>query len=681
VIYLIVKKSSENSPPQFPVFVSDDMVCVSPEIAEAFSRREKSLLEVLDNLPYGLFTTGQDNRIDYFNSAAERITGISATDALGRHCSEIFRSTICDGDCTLDKVDKTGKDVFIREFDLMRPDGESFPIICTVCILTGRDGSSIDKTMYVFRDILDHKRLKDDLKTSEDKYRRLFDGSKDMIFITSKEGIFRDLNQACVDLLGYEDKKDLLCLESVEKVFSNPMHWRVFKEQIDRHGFIKDYEASFAKKDGTPVYCLMSGNAVEDANGGIAGYEGIAKDITARMDGLRHMQEQYRKLSLIHAVAVAMNATQNLDDILMVALKKVLSGLGLRSGGIFLIDEDKDFALRVHYGFPSSATAGTAQIRLHDRALMRFLLKGTLPLSTVRAFPPFKATLKETGGDNSLQLTCFLINRKDRASGFFALEVPPERRISEPDQRILGSLGNFLGSAIENSLLLQTVNRHREDLRSLAARLFNSQEEERRRIARELHDEAGQALTGINYILENICKNIPQDCTDVLEEIGEVKKQISRTYQDMRSMSYRLHPAVLSDLGLEPALETYLHGIRRYSGMEMDFRMIGFEERLDPEIETVLYRISQEIVTNALRHSGAERFRLSIIKGYPNIIFVAEDDGVGFDPSKPFNQGLGLLGIRERIAFIGGTFSIRSSVGRGTKIRIEIPVKENHHGE
>ncbi len=253
------------------------------------------------------------------------------------------------------------------------------------------------ETMYVFKDILDRKRLKDDLKASEDKYRRLFDGSKDMIFITSKEGIFKDMNQACVDLLGYDSKKELLCLESVEKVFSNPMHWRVFREQIDRHGFVKDYEASFSKKDGTPIYCLMSGNAVEDVNGEIVGYEGIAKDITARMDGIRHLQQQYRKLSLIHAVAVAMNASQHLDDILMVALKKVLSGLGLRSGGVFLIDQEKDFALKVQYGFPSSVTAGTAQIKLHDRALMRFLLKGTLPMSTLRSFPPFKATLKESG--------------------------------------------------------------------------------------------------------------------------------------------------------------------------------------------------------------------------------------------------------------------------------------------
>ncbi|HXW68412.1 MAG TPA: PAS domain-containing protein, partial [Dissulfurispiraceae bacterium] len=342
MIYFVVKKNTEKPSPQFPVFVSDDMVCVGSEIAEAVPGKEKALLEVLDNLPYGLFTTGQGNRIDYFNAAAERITGVPASDAIGKHCSEVFGSSICNEDCTLDKLGKTGKNVFIREFEMTRPDGRSFPIICTMCTLTGHDGTTVDKAMYAFKDILDRKRLKDDLKTSEDKYRRLFDGSKDLIFITSKEGVFKDMNQACVDLLGYDSKKELLCLQSVEKVFSNPMHWRVFREQIDRHGFVKDYEASFRKKDGTPIYCLMSGNAVEDVNGEIGGYEGIAKDITARMDGVRNLQQQYRKLSLIHAVAVAMNATQHLDDILMVALKKALSGLGLRSGGIFLIDQEKD---------------------------------------------------------------------------------------------------------------------------------------------------------------------------------------------------------------------------------------------------------------------------------------------------------------------------------------------------
>ncbi len=135
---------------------------------------------------------------------------------------------------------------------------------------------------------------------------------------------------------------------------------------------------------------------------------------------------------------------------------------------------------------------------------------------------------------------------------------------------------------------------------------------------------------------------------------------------------------LLSDLGLEPALESYLTEVARYSKIDIDFRMVGFEERLDSEIETVLYRFAQEALTNTIKHANAKRFKLSIIKGYPHIIFLAEDDGRGFESAEfeGKKQALGLLGMRERASMLGGSFSIRNSRGKGTRIRIEIPIKE-----
>ncbi|HDZ90466.1 MAG TPA: sensor histidine kinase, partial [Deltaproteobacteria bacterium] len=298
-------------------------------------------------------------------------------------------------------------------------------------------------------------------------------------------------------------------------------------------------------------------------------------------------------------------------------------------------------------------------------------------------FPPFKAALKHGDSDRSMELTCFLITAKNRASGFLAFVVPPERDLTTgQDYHLLGSLGNFLGGAIENARLLQAVRENREDLKRLTARLFHSQEEERRRIARELHDEAGQALTGIGFTLETIEKGLAAGDRGVSRLISEAKKQINRTYQEVRRMSYSLHPALLTDLGLEPALESYLSSVSRSTGLDIDFRMVGFEDRVDPGIETVLYRLSQEALTNTLRHARAEHFRLSIIKGFPKIIFLAEDDGVGFVTGQ-FDQprhGLGLLSMKERAAMLGGDFSLRSSPREGTRIRIEIPVTEESHG-
>lgn len=165
------------------------------------------------------------------------------------------------------------------------------------------------------------------------------------------------------------------------------------------------------------------------------------------------------------------------------------------------------------------------------------------------------------------------------------------------------------------------------------------------------------------------------------ELITNAKKQINRTYQELRRMSYSLHPALLTDLGLEPALESYLSSASKHSGLDIDFKMVGFEDRVDPAIETVLYRLTQEALTNALKHSRARHFRLSIIKGYPQIIFLAEDDGIGFVSSE-FDQpkhGLGMLSMQERAAMLGGKFSLRSSPGEGTRIRIEIPIAEGPH--
>jgi signal transduction histidine kinase len=124
---------------------------------------------------------------------------------------------------------------------------------------------------------------------------------------------------------------------------------------------------------------------------------------------------------------------------------------------------------------------------------------------------------------------------------------------------------------------------------------------------------------------------------------------ISRTASEIRRLSYNLHPTLLVDLGLEPALELYFKEIEKHVGLDIEFNMVGFDQRPDMDMETVFYRFSQEALTNALKHSGAEEFKLSIIKSYPRIIFMAEDDGVGFDPQiiGKDKKCLGLSGMRD----------------------------------
>ncbi len=642
----------------------------------------EELRQVVDQLPDGLVTMDKKGSITYFNAAAERITGIQKEVALGMHCRDIFQTTTCETDRLPAKENQIGNNFYNREFRVTRLDGKRISIISSISALKDGQGNVIGG-MEVFKDISGRKALEDDLRISENKYRRIFEGSQDMIFITSTDGTFKDVNQAGVELLGYDSKEELLALSSVERIYHNPMHRKVYLKEMQRHGFVKDFESRFKKKDGSLIHCLVTGTAIRGCDGEIIGYEGIIKDITARMDAIRDLQKRHRELSLLNAVSLAMNMTQNLDDVLETALESVLDVLGLSSGGIFLIDQKGAcFSLRVHRGFPESVSDSRYALLFHDHVLKKALLNKELALTPLPTFPPFRIDLQTEDADDLLRLKCFLITAKEKASGFIALLPSKERDMSDHDLHLLGSLGNFLGGAVENSHLLQTVNTHREELKRLTAKLFQSQENERKRIARELHDEAGQALTGINFSLETIEKSLSDEDSGVKEMIGEIKNQLNRTYQEMRRISHRLHPALLSDLGLEPALDAYLANISKHCDIEIHFRMVGFEDRIDPDLETLLYRLSQEALTNTLKHADARNFHLSIIRSYPNIIFLAEDDGIGFDPAKidRHKHALGLLSMRERAAIADGKFSLRTAPGAGTRIRIEISIREYPHG-
>jgi signal transduction histidine kinase len=305
-------------------------------------------------------------------------------------------------------------------------------------------------------------------------------------------------------------------------------------------------------------------------------------------------------------------------------------------------------------------------------------MEGNVVLKPKPTFPPFRMRYRGLNERITAWLTCFLITSQGKGVGFFALDMARQRELKQHEIHLMGSLGNFLGSAIENAQLMETIRRHRQDLKRLTEKLFASQEEERRYIARELHDEAGQSLTGVKLAIERLAENLNGSNPEIRKELGSILSMIRRTSTEMRRLSYHLHPTLLSDLGLEPALNLYFKEIQDHTNINIEFHIVGFDQRLSTDIETVLYRFSQETLTNTLKYAGAGNFRLSIIKSYPCIIFIAEDDGRGFDPGviEKDKRQLGLLGMRERAHLFGGSFQLRSKPGEGTRIRIEIPHAE-----
>jgi PAS domain S-box-containing protein len=669
------KEQGKIHPSGWSYFISDQIHKYNAEALEHLYQKEESFVEILDRIPDGLFTTDHEWRITYFNPAAEKITGFSAYDAVGMYCKDVFKNSICESDCALKRAVDEGRDIHNREYAITNIDGKKVPIICSTSAFRDAAGR-ITGGLEIFKDISELKRLQEEVARREKKYRRIFEGSHDMIYTTNLQGKILDINQAGVEMLGYSSNEEMLEMGSAKYLYRNALDRDRFLATINRRGFVKDYEVEFKKRDGAPIHALISSRRYENPETGDVEFEGIIKDITRRKRIEEDLKQRNRELSILNSIAVGLNHNMALNLILRETLKNVLKVLHLSRGAVILIDrEEEKTEVIADSGFPDEHFEKPYDLVFKDPILSKALIEDDMKLKPEPIFPTFKACVRTNRRNFTPWLTCFLITFKGKGVGFIGLDIPSSRRLSQYEFHLMGSLGNFLGGAIVNSQMRETIRRHRQELRQLTEKLFQSQEEERRRIARELHDESGQSLTAVKLALERLGENVSVKDKNLKKEIGEINTMIRRTASEIRRLSYHLHPTLLSDLGLEPALNLYFNEIKNHSSLNIDFNIVGFDQRLNVDMETVFYRFSQEALTNTLKHSAAQNFRLSIIKGYPRIIFMAEDDGIGFDTQiiGKDKRSLGLLGMRERTSLLGGTFQLRSKPNEGTRIRIEIP--------
>lgn len=219
------------------------------------------------------------------------------------------------------------------------------------------------------------------------------------------------------------------------------------------------------------------------------------------------------------------------------------------------------------------------------------------------------------------------------------------------------------------------------ELQRLSARLLSAQEEERRTIARELHDEIGQVLTVIKMELAHAQREIASGhgTPDLLNDARAIAE---RALQSVRDISHLLNPPLLEEKGLPAAVEWYAQSIRKGQEIDLTFVHSGMETRVPTDIELALYRIVQEGLTNVLRHSQARTCHVSLVRSARAVRVTVTDDGVGFSPTKnSSSSGLGLIGVRERVAQLGGTLSLTSAPGKGTTLQADFSLEADASAE
>ena len=269
-----------------------------------------------------------------------------------------------------------------------------------------------------------------------------------------------------------------------------------------------------------------------------------------------------------------------------------------------------------------------------------------------------------------------------------------ERTFAQFRRRLLGTLGLTFGLGLllavisgrkmlelerEAALRYREIANARTELKHLSARLVAAQENERRGISRELHDEVGQALSAVLVELGNLSAAVRTGNYDALHEhIEASKKLVENCVAVVRNMALLLRPSMLDDLGLVPALQWQAREVGKRTGMRVKVAAEQVSDELPEEHKTCIYRVVQEALHNSARHASAQVVRVSVRQEPDRILLSVQDDGKGFDPQA---RGLGLLGIEERVTNLGGSCEIQSGPGQGTALQVVLPLAREADGK
>jgi signal transduction histidine kinase len=268
------------------------------------------------------------------------------------------------------------------------------------------------------------------------------------------------------------------------------------------------------------------------------------------------------------------------------------------------------------------------------------------------------------------------------------VELYKARRQTERHSEMLASLNRQLTEEIErrkivedelrdlNEKLEERVRERTVELHALSSHIQTTREDERARIAREIHDELGQVMTALKIEMTQLPRLLREDQGPLAEKIASLVGIIDLAIQSVRDITHDLRPSVLDDLGLLPALRSFSSDFEKRTGIKCRLEW-DFEERpFDRETSTVVFRIFQESLTNVARHAQASSVRASLTRGDGGLVMKVEDDGIGIGDRIDSSHRFGILGMRERAEAIGGELKVAGAAGKGTVVTLRVPVRD-----
>lgn len=585
---------------------------------------EKDLSDnIINSLPGIFYLFNQKGNFLRWNRNMEQVTGYSGRELQLLHPVTLFDES--EQGLISDKI----KNVFLTGEDqveafLKTKDYKMLPYYFTGMVIN-YEGE--DCLMGVGIDISERIKSQQELKESEERYRTLIEQASDGIFISNQDGDYVDVNTSASILTGYS-KAELLKLNIRDIILEHDLTERPLMLGEIKKGMVLINERTMRQKNGQLIVVEISAKMLPDGR-----FQGIVRDITARKKTeaeIRMSEHKYRLLFNSNPMPMWMISMPERN---------------------FLDVNDAAIAF---YGYSKEEFMG---MNIRDLRPDNEYSKFSEIISS------FKSGITNAG----------TWKHKKKNGVVIKVNIITHEILYEGKQAKL-FLANDITEKIEAEEKLQ---RSHEELRQLATHLQDIREDERTRIAREIHDELGQQLTGLKMDISWLSKKINGQAPEINQKLAESLVLIDDTVKTVRRIATQLRPSILDDLGLISAMEWQSEEFEKRFKIETVFKANITVLDIDAEVSTGLFRVFQESLTNILRHAKASRVNASLHLEHESLTLQITDNGVGFEVDNiGEKKTLGLLGMKERTLMMGGTYHITSDPGMGTTVLITVPI---HH--
>ena len=406
-----------------------------------------------------------------------------------------------------------------------------------------------------------------------------------------------------------------------------------------------------------------------------------------------NLENQTREKDILLNVSQTLSQTMDLDEVAKVASRVVGTALGVDRCSIILLTEDGN---HVEVKGMYSRLAGKEQKLIGkqfsvkaDKHWKTVIKKRKVLVINDIAKSSHGGIIQEhhlKDGLKSLLVTGMFFGKK--LLGVLALSSLEQVRTFVPDEiKLIQAIANQVAVAIENARLMQVVKTHTHELKALSTQLMKAQENERKKIAQDLHDQVGQMLQSMKMNLDRIRRNLSSP-TQKMEAnkdwLADTEILLSQTIEDIRTLTFDLRPSMLDDFGLYSTLRWYIGDYAKRSNTRVILKGKEDKYRFPIEIEVNLYRIVQEALNNVVKHANATEVTIFLSQKYSTAILSVKDNGKGFDTDRVLSsphQGTGIFNMKERVNLLGGSFEIISKPGKGTRINVKIPFTEVKYEE